>query len=179
MGPAGRGFGDFPCLWRKDRHFDSRKDQSWKGLEWSCNSLNCFSAQPQCPRAKLAACQPMVCREPGLLMRSGKRTSLKAFSEAQLVNAVPFYGHSHRWQLLNMQTYNPFIDFLAATVKCPLGHQWSFHNGTKCCRYLENVSWAGKVIDYWDPLEACRSGAHVECPGNRSNNPCTTDKGGE
>ena len=98
MGPSGRGFGDFPsCEVGMASLIPGRTN--W---EKAWDTLHGISDQPSYPRAELAAWQPMVCREPGLLAGSEKGDF---FERLGPVNAVPFHGHSHRGQQpLNIHT---------------------------------------------------------------------------
>ena len=73
MGPSGRGFGEFSYLWSVGVASSIPGRTNCKRA-WIDPGIPLYgvSDQPLCPRAKLAACQPMVCCEPCLLAQSGK-----------------------------------------------------------------------------------------------------------
>ena len=65
---------------------------------------------------------------------------------------------------------------VSASVKCPIEHRWSFHNGLKCCTYYVNANEANETLDYYDPIDSCVSSDYVECPGKKLGTTCTSNQ---
>ena len=133
MRPSGRGFRCFPYLWSGGSPVRFPEGSIVKGPSKVLGYLFMdFKAKPWCStRAKFAAWQPMVCREPGLHLWSGKNNFFeRPLLLAQLMLSFP-WTQSQRETVKHTYIKHDCQDWKTLT-------KWRMHGGLP--RYMSTSS---------------------------------------